>query len=91
MAGSGLGLYFNHFKEIWENMKYLNLRLRENIVETKEHLLDPQFDADKRQELTILKDLFEKINEKTNIFEIELLLFNEFFKRIDYWLNKQND
>lgn len=43
-------------------MKILNLRLRENLVETKEYLLDPQFDADQRQELTSVKGLFENIN-----------------------------
>ena len=46
-------------------MKYLNLQLREFIVETKEAIIDSRNDADMREELTTVKGALEATNKKT--------------------------
>lgn len=60
------------------------------LTDTNLGLLDTNLDNAQRQDFTIMKGLLDSINQKTNILELELLLFNEFFKRINFWLKRKN-
>lgn len=60
------------------------------LTDTNQGLADTNLDLSQRQDFTIMKGLLDSINQKTNILELELLLFNEFFKRINFWLKRKN-